>query len=223
VLSRVPERRLGEKADVPFARIEARILEIVPKRAVGSDEHIAKMRIAEDRRGAPATTRTTASSRPVRDVHPLLAGIIQQPLAQVFPDRSGSGAGSRPPSESRRCGRSGGTRLAALDVGQRLPPDRGAGSAIGGGVVQEGLPILARQVVAVTRRSRRRHVSADGTRSGQLLHLLRGWYAPACGSIGHGAQNLTRTKESSPRKPESRKNDPAEGVAGVGTKVRHSS
>jgi len=64
--------------------------------------------------------------------------------------------------------------------------------AIGSGVVQEGLPVFRRHLVAGTRRAHRRHVSADASPGGQLLHLLRDRHAPTCESEKISFNQLNR-------------------------------
>jgi hypothetical protein len=56
----------------------------------------------------------------------------------------------------------------------------------GRSIAQNGLPVFRRRLVAGAERAHRRHVSADGSRFGELFHLLRGRHTPTDGPIGHG-------------------------------------
>jgi hypothetical protein len=60
-------------------------------------------------------------------------------------------------------------------------------SRIGGSVVQDSLPVFIGKIVTWVDCGRRGPVSADRSGGSQLFELLRGWHAPACGSITHGS------------------------------------
>jgi hypothetical protein len=93
-------------------------------------------------------------------------------------------AGRHRPSGSRRSGRSAGTRPAASVAVSRTAAASGSKDRPVGGSPRGRLG-RPPNLVAGARRAHRRLVSADGSLSGQLFHLLFGRHAPACGSIGH--------------------------------------
>jgi hypothetical protein len=122
---------------------------------------------------------------------PLLTGIVQQPLADILPDRLGAGEPDGVDLldlNGAAAAAAGDPQQVSLYLGQPLHPDRWGGrppAGIGTRVVQDGLPVFRRHFIARTRRAYRRRVSAHKSRVRQLFHLFRRRHAPARGSIGH--------------------------------------
>lgn len=123
----------------------------------------------------------------LRAAGPLGAGVVQQSLADILPERvrtietsgiclldlddPGTAAAAHPQNMLRNLAQ----------------PQRPSGSAcrlgIGVGVSEKGLPVFLRQIIVWSQSSLPRHVFAD--ESCHLFHLLGGRHAPARGSIGH--------------------------------------
>ena len=92
---------------------------------------------------------------------PLLAGVVEQPLTDVLPDRLGSGQPDGvglldfdgPPAAA-----AGNPQQVLLYFGQPLRPDRGTGrTAVRCDVIQDGLPIFRRHLVPGCRQYRHCH------------------------------------------------------------------
>jgi len=150
----------------------------------------------------------------------LLAGVIQQPLSDILPERV-------------RTIEAGGVDLLDLDdpgaaaaahpqnmLRNLAQPQRPSGGAhrpgLGARVVQERLPVFWRQIIVRSQSWPRRHLSADD--SGHLFHLLGSRHAPSGWAIGHA--ELEHNKNTRVE-PGSRKKCLA-GGGSVGTMVGRS-
>jgi hypothetical protein len=99
---------------------------------------------------------------------PLLAGVVEQPLTDILPDRLGSG---QPDGvglldlDGAATAAAGDPQQVSLNVGQPLRPDGRSGRhgvCVGGDVVQDGPPILRRQLFGRADYRRRRRARFRG-------------------------------------------------------------
>jgi DNA end-binding protein Ku len=120
---------------------------------------------------------------------PLLAGVVEQALSDILPDRFRS---IQPDSvdlldlDGSPAAAAGDPQQMPMYFGKWLHSDRGAGRcAVRRSFVEHCLPVFRRHLVGWSRRANGRYVSADGSSAGHLLHLIWGRHAPVRGSIRH--------------------------------------
>lgn len=115
---------------------------------------------------------------------PLLAGVVEQPLRHVLPERVGAiqadGIG-RLYFHGPLAAAAGDAQHVAVDFRKTSLSGLGHGRA-GARVFEDRFPIFGRERGVRTRTGWR--PSTVGF-SGQFFHLLRGRHAPARGSVGH--------------------------------------
>ena len=127
---------------------------------------------------------------------PVGAGVVQQALAYVSPDRvltvqadgvdflNLDGPAAAPAADPQQVF---GNLAERLQASGRARP---GAATVGTGILQERAPVFRRQVIAGSQSRRHRCVPADGGSRDHPFHLYPGRHAPSGGAVGHA---LVRT------------------------------